>query len=119
MQDGFTLSLDDFGTGHASALSLVHLPLSIVKIDRAFAAALHGNNRRQAMARALVGMATTLGLDVIAEGVKDETDIELLQEMGCELFQSYFFGRPMPQHELFAWMSRRTFDDIPRRQAEM
>ncbi|WP_299508353.1 bifunctional diguanylate cyclase/phosphodiesterase [uncultured Roseobacter sp.] len=116
--DGFTLSLDDFGTGHASALSLVHLPLSVVKIDRAFAAALKSNDRRQAMARSLVGMATMLGLDVIAEGVEDESDIELLQEMGCEHFQSFYLGCPMPQNEFFGWMSHRLNEDIPRQHAE-
>lgn len=119
VRDGFTLSLDDFGTGHASALCLVHLPLSIVKIDRAFAAALGNNDRRQAMARSLVGMATTLGLEVIAEGVENETDIELFLEMGCELFQSFFFGRPMPQTELFEWMIDRSNEDIPKRHAQV
>ena len=110
VSEGFTLSLDDFGTGHASALSLVNLPLSMVKIDRAFAAGVANDARRQAMARSLVSMATTLELEVLAEGVDDEADVAALQEMGCHCFQSFHFCRPMPREAAFKWMSARLAD---------
>ncbi|MEM9707537.1 MAG: EAL domain-containing protein [Pseudomonadota bacterium] len=123
-KEGFSLSLDDFGTGHASALSLVNLPLSAVKIDRAFAAGVAADPQREAMARSLVGMATTLDLEVIAEGVVDDADVKIFQDMGCRRFQSFHFARPMEREAAFAWIKARTggsaanlerdFKDAPR-----
>ncbi|MEL6840024.1 MAG: EAL domain-containing protein [Pseudomonadota bacterium] len=108
VEDGFFLALDDFGTGHASILSLVNLPLSIVKIDRAFSAGVARDSRRQAMARSMVGMATTLGLDVIAEAVEGEADVLVFNEIDCTCFQSFHFGGPMPPEQFFAWLATQS-----------
>ncbi len=101
---GFLLALDDFGTGHASVLSLMNLPVTTAKVDRAFANGVARNERTAAMAEALIGIAKTLGLDVLAEGVNDHEDVRLLREMGCEYFQSYLFGRPMAPQEALNWL---------------
>lgn len=92
---GFSLALDDFGTGHASALSLVNLPIAQVKIDRAFAADVAGDARKQVLASAMIDMATNLGVNVLAEGVNSALDVKTLQGMGCTVFQAFHFYRPM------------------------
>ena len=101
---GFLLALDDFGTGHASALSLLNLPLSIVKIDRAFADGAANDARKKAMVRSLVGMASTCGLDIIAEGVGGVDDVAFFQDLGCDNFQSFHFSPPMSRDDLIDLM---------------
>lgn len=107
VNEGFALALDDFGTGHASVLSLMNLPISLVKIDRAFADGVAFDDRKAAMAQALVGMARTLGLEVLAEGVNTDDDVKALRDMGCEFFQSFHFGRPMAPTEALSWAATR------------
>ncbi|WP_168798072.1 EAL domain-containing protein [Pacificoceanicola onchidii] len=108
VQAGFSLALDDFGTGYASILSLVNLPISLVKIDRAFAAGVASDPRKSALAQSMVGMARTLGLEVLAEGVDDESDVAALTAMGCTLFQSFHFGRPMAPDAALTWIGSHT-----------
>lgn len=107
VNEGFALALDDFGTGHASVLSLMNLPVSVAKVDRAFTNGLTADSRTAAMAKALVGIAQTLGLDVLAEGVNDPEDVDALRQMGCEAFQSFLFGRPMAIADALAWLAAR------------
>ncbi|MBC7736888.1 MAG: EAL domain-containing protein [Candidatus Saccharibacteria bacterium] len=113
VHNGFVLALDDFGTGYASILSLVNLPISIVKIDRAFTAGVAQDARKQALARSMVGMASTLGLLVLAEGVEDDADVMVLRDMGCERFQSYHFGRPMAPPDALTWLAGRPVAGFP------
>lgn len=107
VKEGFVLALDDFGTGYASILSLVNLPISIVKIDRAFAAGVARDTRKRALAKSMLGIATTLELEVLAEGVDDDADVAVLREMGCELFQSFHFSRPMAPVDALRWIEGR------------
>ncbi|MEM9341628.1 MAG: EAL domain-containing protein [Pseudomonadota bacterium] len=107
VQRGFTLALDDFGTGHASILSLVELPMSLVKIDRAFIAGIASNERKRTLARSMIDIALTLGLEVLAEGADDARDVETLQTMGCNLFQSFHFARPMSHADTLDWLRTR------------
>lgn len=107
VEEGFVLALDDFGTGHASVLSLMNLPIAIAKIDRAFTNGVARDSRKEAMARALVGIAQTLGLEVLAEGVNNHDDVNVLRSMGCEFFQSYHFGKPMAPKDALNWMVDR------------
>ncbi len=108
VEDGFVIALDDFGTGYASILSLVNLPISLVKVDRAFAAGVAGDVRKQSLVRSMLKMAATLELEVLAQGVADHADVEILREMGCDLFQSFHFAHPMPPEQAFAWMQDRS-----------
>jgi len=113
VQEGFVLALDDFGTGYASILSLVNLPISIVKIDRAFTAGVAQDACKQALARSMIGMATTLGLDVLAEGVDNDADVQVLRAMGCQRFQSFHFGRPMSPTDALKWLGGRPLAQFP------
>lgn len=104
---GFSLSIDDFGTGHASILSLVNLPVSCLKIDRAFVNGVGADGRLRTLARSMIGMAASLGLDVVGEGVEAAEDLAVMRELGCDVFQSYLFGRPMPAEDVPGWLVRQ------------
>ena len=91
---GVAIHLDDFGTGY-SALSYLHrLPLDAVKVDRAFTASIDQEDRPLHVVRAIISLAHAIGLEVVAEGVANERQLELLREMGCDLAQGFIFSRP-------------------------
>lgn len=92
---GLGLSLDDFGTGYSSLSYLRRFPINELKIDRSFINDIHTNEDDAAIARAIVAMAKSLSLSVVAEGVERKQQADLLQEMGCDHGQGYLYARPM------------------------
>ncbi|HLD67029.1 MAG TPA: EAL domain-containing protein [Pseudomonas sp.] len=96
---GIRFAIDDFGTGYSSMAYLQQLPLDQLKVDQSFVRALPGDTGSLAIIRAICALATSLGLDVIAEGVETEAQHKLLLGNGCRHFQGYLFGRPMPLAE--------------------
>lgn len=92
---GLTFSLDDFGTGYSSLSYLKRLPLQVLKIDRSFVRDMHCNPNDQVLAKTIVSMAQSLGLGVIAEGVEDEKQFDLLVSMGCGGFQGFYLHKPV------------------------
>ncbi|OGB32905.1 MAG: hypothetical protein A3F78_00085 [Burkholderiales bacterium RIFCSPLOWO2_12_FULL_61_40] len=94
-QLGLTISLDDFGTGYSSLSYLRRFPIDELKIDKSFINDIHENTDDAAIAAAIIAMAISLGLSVVAEGVERKEQVELLMKMGCTQVQGYFFGRPM------------------------
>jgi EAL domain-containing protein (putative c-di-GMP-specific phosphodiesterase class I) len=100
----FRLSIDDFGTGHSSLAQLRDIAFDELKIDRGF---VHGAGRdatTRAMYDASLGLGRQLGIEVVAEGVEDHDDWDLVRSSGCDLAQGWFIGAPMPAEELAAWM---------------
>ena len=93
---GVQVSIDDFGTGYSSLSYLRDLPIDCLKIDRSFVQGLGSDRRDNALVGAVVGMATELGLKVVAEGVETEEQLAQLERLGCTLAQGYLFGRPAP-----------------------
>jgi diguanylate cyclase (GGDEF)-like protein len=97
---GITLTIDDFGTGYSSLTSLQRLPLDQLKIDRQFVQGLETDPGDAAIVSAIVGLAHTLGLAVVAEGVETPEQAARLRDLGCDLAQGYYFGSPQPAEEI-------------------
>jgi diguanylate cyclase (GGDEF)-like protein/PAS domain S-box-containing protein len=94
---GIRILLDDFGTGYSSLSYLARLPLDFLKVDRAFVARLPDADSDSQVALAIIDMGHRLGLRVIAEGVETEAQRAFLLARGCDQFQGYLFGRPVPE----------------------
>jgi diguanylate cyclase (GGDEF)-like protein len=99
---GFQTSIDDFGTGYSSLSYLRDLPLNELKIDRSFVMSIDQEERDLNMVSALVDMAHSLGLIVVAEGVETEGQRDQLKRMGCNVGQGWLFSKALPLHELSA-----------------
>ncbi|MGD6967156.1 EAL domain-containing protein [Rossellomorea vietnamensis] len=94
------LALDDFGTGFSSLYHLKNLPVDILKIDRNFIIDLETNTNDTAIVRALIQMAHSLGMEVVAEGVETLGQQQILEMIGCDTIQGYVFSKQLPNKEL-------------------
>ncbi len=103
---GVRISIDDFGTGYSSLAYLASLPIAELKIDRGFVRDLGVTPQMKAVVNAIIALAGPLKLQVIAEGVENLRQAELLRTMGCSLMQGYLFAKPMPAEQLAAWIQQ-------------
>jgi EAL domain-containing protein (putative c-di-GMP-specific phosphodiesterase class I) len=92
---GLSLSLDDFGTGYSSLSYLRRFPIDELKIDRSFINDIHTNPDDAAIAGAIIAMARSLSLSVVAEGVEKKEQADLLSKLGCSQVQGYYYARPL------------------------
>ena len=90
------MALDDFGTGYASLSHLKQFPVNVTKIDRSFVSDVETDAGNAAIVKAMLSLGQSLGIRVIAEGVKTASQASFLREHGCDVGQGYRFGRPMP-----------------------
>jgi len=93
---GVTVALDDFGTGYSSMAMLRQLPIDVMKVDRSFVVGLGHDDGAMAVTRAIVALAHSLRLHLVAEGVETEAQAEVLRALGCDELQGYLFSRPVP-----------------------
>jgi EAL domain-containing protein (putative c-di-GMP-specific phosphodiesterase class I) len=105
---GAKIAIDDYGTGHSSLSRLARLPVDELKIDRLFVQAMLANPVDAAIVASTVGLAHSIGVPVVAEGVEDEATLEQIRELGCDKVQGYYFSRPLPPADLEQWLARRT-----------
>jgi EAL domain-containing protein (putative c-di-GMP-specific phosphodiesterase class I) len=102
---GVRLAIDDFGTGYSSLSYLRTMPIDVLKIDKSFIDDMVSSRQQRAVVAAIVRLAETLDLRVVAEGIEQNDHRDLLRRMGCPLGQGYLFARPVPEDEAFAMLA--------------
>jgi diguanylate cyclase (GGDEF)-like protein len=111
-QTGVSIAIDDFGTGFSSLSYLQRLQIDRLKIDRAFVTEITGSARGSSIAEMVIQLGRNLGLAVIAEGVEDERQAQILQALGCPLAQGFLFARPMTADALNGWLSNDALEGV-------
>jgi EAL domain-containing protein (putative c-di-GMP-specific phosphodiesterase class I) len=106
---GLSFSMDDFGTGYSSLSHLKRLPLDQIKIDQSFVRDITTDKNDLVMVNTIVDLGMNFEMEVIAEGVETQAQLELLQRAGCISFQGYLFSKPVPLKE-FETLLKRLYD---------
>src|SRR6185369_15165196 len=105
-EQGISISVDDFGTGYSSLSYLKHLPIDTIKVDRSFVRDIVNDPDDAAIVDAIVAMAHSLKLNVIAEGVETHEQLEFLRNLKCQQVQGYFFARPLDPQQFEAFIAQ-------------
>jgi EAL domain-containing protein (putative c-di-GMP-specific phosphodiesterase class I) len=98
--------VDDFGTGYSSLSYLKRFPVDVLKIDRSFVSDLPHDSDSASLVRTIIGMAHSLNLGLVAEGVETEDQVAFLTAEGCHMLQGYHFAQPMPVAELNIFLEK-------------
>lgn len=98
------ICIDDFGTGYSSLSYLRNLPIDILKVDRSFVHQMTENPKNYDIIKAIIALGQTLGLEVIAEGIETQTQLNLLRSLSCKYGQGYLFSKPLPADEIPNWI---------------
>jgi diguanylate cyclase (GGDEF)-like protein/PAS domain S-box-containing protein len=106
---GVELAIDDFGTGYSSLASLARLPIGSLKIDASFVRDLKAGNKHAEIVRSVVSLGSTLGKSVIAEGIETDSQMALLDEIGCEGGQGYLLAKPLSQTDVLRLLRDQLF----------
>ncbi|MFW6366428.1 MAG: EAL domain-containing protein [Spirochaetota bacterium] len=107
IQEGFRISIDDFGIGYSSLNKLKDFPVNTLKIDKSFVDEIPGNEKAENIVRTIVTLARNLNFSLVAEGVERQEQADFLNRLGCGTFQGYLYYKPMPQDELAALLSSK------------
>jgi diguanylate cyclase (GGDEF)-like protein/PAS domain S-box-containing protein len=110
---GVNLCIDDFGTGYSSLSKLNHTPIRTIKIDRTFVSNICRDNADSGAIAAIIAMANTLQLDIVAEGVETKTQLDLLRNLGCQIMQGYYFSQALQPDDVPRYLARDQ-DEQPR-----
>ncbi|MDP1734848.1 MAG: EAL domain-containing protein [Sulfuritalea sp.] len=108
---GLRVAVDDFGTGYSSLAQLTRLPVSVLKIDRAFVDGIAKSDESRTVIRAIIGLGRELGLKLVAEGVEDSAQRRELCTYGCDFIQGYYFHRPLEERVFIETVERETGGD--------
>ena len=105
---GVRLSMDDFGTGYSSLSHLHRLPISELKLDKSFVHDVTTSRSASALTHSILNIASSLGINVVAEGVETLEQAHWLTQQGCQVLQGYLYAKPMPPEEILPWMQKHT-----------
>lgn len=100
-EEGYTLLMDDFGSGYSSLNILLETPFDVIKLDKKFMENMMLSSKGRLILEQVVSMANKLGLGLLAEGVETKEQVELLQNIGCDQVQGYYYAKPMPAEDFF------------------
>ncbi len=103
---GFILSIDDFGTGHASLSQLYQAPFAVLKIDKSFVLRMLKDNEAMVIVKICIMLGNMLGMKVVAEGVETQKIWNELEKLGCSIAQGYLIAHPMPEEEVASWYQK-------------
>jgi len=104
---GIQISMDDFGTGYSSLSMLRKLPIDELKIDKSFVDEIVEDDVSASTVRNIIAIAKNFGMRVVAEGVESQAQKELLGTLGCDIFQGYYFAKPLSKEELELFLQRK------------
>ncbi|MBS4200381.1 GGDEF domain-containing protein [Bacillus sp. FJAT-49732] len=110
---GFSVSIDDFGTGFSAFHYLQHFPIQEIKIDRQFIRDIANNDVSKGIAKTIIDLAKLLNLNVVSEGVETVEQWKTLKKLGCPQLQGFYFSKPMPINELYSWLASYEQERIP------
>jgi len=106
-EEGFTLLMDDFGSGYSSLNILLETPFDVIKLDKKFMENMMVSGKGRLILEQVVSMADKLDLGLLAEGVETKDQIDLLQSIGCDQVQGYYYAKPMPEEEFFELLKKQ------------
>ncbi|MBQ6492965.1 MAG: EAL domain-containing protein [Erysipelotrichaceae bacterium] len=98
-KDGYEIEMDDFGTGYSSLNMLTSMPVDVLKMDRSFIINIEHDKKDIQVVELILGIARSLNVPVVAEGVETEAQLKILKDLGCNIVQGYYFSKPLPAKE--------------------
>lgn len=109
LQDlGFSIAIDDFGTGYSSLSYLKRFPISTLKIDQSFVRDIEHDHDDAAIVEAVIALAHSLRLKVVAEGVEDKNQLSILKNKNCDIIQGYYYSRPLAAEDFIEWVEQQS-----------
>lgn len=106
-EEGYTLLMDDFGSGYSSLNILLETPFDVIKLDKKFIENMMLSGKGRMILEQVASMSEKLGLGLLAEGVETKEQVDLLQSIGCDQVQGYYYAKPMPQEEFFELLKKQ------------
>ena len=104
IEKGISFSLDDFGTGRSNIDYFVNMPVQIIKFDHSFIKGFFDNEKTKHVLTGMVDILHKLNMGVVAEGIETEEQMKVMQDMGVEYIQGYYYSRPIPEDEFIAFL---------------
>ena len=103
---GFKIEMDDFGSGYSSLNMITSIPIDVLKMDMEFIRNMNKDEKSLKLVELVIDISDFLNVPVIAEGVEEKAQVDILREMGCEIIQGYYFSRPVPSGEFEAFIQK-------------
>ena len=102
---GMSIAIDDFGTGYSSLSYLHYFPINTLKIDRSFVKDMHKNESSLELIKSIIALGKNMKMKIIAEGVEEKVEAQMLRDLGCDMAQGYYFAKPMPEIDVTHFVS--------------